>query len=233
MTVDRTALSWWFPKIEAAGLPVPRTKIIQMPEAAQRDVWDAFDGKDGPGAMWMFCDILRREAADMGLPVFLRTDYTSGKHDWKHTCFVTDLAKIGAHVFAIAEFSECCDMVGLPWTTWALREFLPTRPFGTCPNYGDMPVCREFRFFVDDGEIRCAHPYWPVNAIERGGAENVDYPRLYRPFGSEPRKLARDAGRAVGGSWSVDLLETDIGWFVTDMAEAHKSFHWEGCPHAK
>lgn len=29
---------------------------------------------------------------------------------------------------------------------------------------------------------------------------------------------------------SVDILDTEKGWFVTDMAEADKSFHWEGCP---
>lgn len=44
--------------------------------------------------------------------------------------------------------------------------------------------------------------------------------------------LAAHAGSVVGGAWSVDILETERGWMVTDMAEAHKSFHWEGCPHA-
>ena len=27
---DRTALSYWFPKIEAAGLPVPKTILVKM-----------------------------------------------------------------------------------------------------------------------------------------------------------------------------------------------------------
>jgi hypothetical protein len=31
----------------------------------------------------------------------------------------------------------------------------------------------------------------------------------------------------------VDILETKRGWFVTDMAEAGKSWHWPGCKNEK
>ena len=37
--------------------------------------------------------------------------------------------------------------------------------------------------------------------------------------------LANAAGRAAGGAWSIDLLETRRGWMVTDMAEAANSWH--------
>ncbi len=47
---------------------------------------------------------------------------------------------------------------------------------------------------------------------------------------AEIRSLASRAGAAIGGAWSVDILETTRGWFVTDMAEAHKSYHWPTCP---
>jgi hypothetical protein len=40
---DLSFLSHWFPLIEAAGLPVPKTIILEMPEAARKDVWEAFD----------------------------------------------------------------------------------------------------------------------------------------------------------------------------------------------
>jgi hypothetical protein len=43
--------------------------------------------------------------------------------------------------------------------------------------------------------------------------------------------LANAAGRAVGGAWSIDVLETRRGWYVTDMAEAASSWHeWPECP---
>lgn len=230
--MDKTALSYWFPNLVAAGLPVPRTTIIQMPKAAQEDIWDAFDGKEGSGGMAAFCDTLRAAMEPMGFPCFLRTDHTSGKHNWKRTCFVTDSAKVGAHVFAIAEFSECASLMGMPWDTWVVREFLPTKPLGVCPAYGDMPVCREFRYFVDGGTIRCRHPYWPPQALIDGGAEAIP-PSLYDLTGSEAEKIARLAelaGKAVGGAWSVDILDTERGWFITDLAEASRSYHWSGCP---
>jgi hypothetical protein len=94
-----------------------------------------------------------------------------------------------------------------------------------------MPLCREFRFFVADGEVRCSHPYWPTEAIEQGGASPALSVELARPenYGAAA-ELAQRVSRAIEGAWSVDILETKRGWFVTDMAEAEKSFHWEGCP---
>lgn len=230
---SRTAMSFWLPQLEAAGIPTPKTRLFAMPEAAQADLWAAFDGKPGTGALGEFAKVLGEAAAEMGFPCFLRTDHTSNKHDWEQTCFVTSADQIAEHVGNIAMFSEICDMMGIPWEVWAVREFLPTIPLGVCANYGNMPICREFRFFVDDGVIRCAHPYWPLYALEQGGAPaSLDYEGLCRMENeAELRALAEAAGRACPGSWSIDLLETKRGWFVTDMAEAKNSFHWEDCPH--
>lgn len=228
---DKTALSYWFPKLEAAGLPVPRTKILTMPPGARDDMFAMMDGKEGPGGIVGFVAEIAEAARDFGFPFFLRTDHTSGKHSWRETCFVPDTESIGQHVWNIVEFSEICDFLGLPWNVWAVREFLPSLCFGSCPHYGDMPIAREFRFFVEDGEIRCFHPYWPRQALINGGADGFDYEALCRVDNeAELRALACAAGRTVGGAWSIDLLQTTRGWFVTDMAEAHRSFHWEGCP---
>lgn len=228
---DPTALSFWFPKLEAAGLPVPRTILLEMPDEAQASIWHAFDGKDYEGgALALFAAEIARACATVGYPAFLRTDHTSGKHGWKRNCHVPDEASIIHRIMGVAEFSE---MASLPWARWAVREFLPTIPFGVCTRYGNMPVCREFRFFVTDGAIQCAHPYWPKHALDDGGAEAIDHEALCRMDNeAELRALAEAAGRAVPGSWSIDLLETERGWYVTDMAEAHKSFHWEGCERA-
>lgn len=234
--IDKTALSYWFPLIKAAGIPVPITTLIEMPVPAQESIWAAFDGQDKNGeALLNFCDELKAAASAIGFPCFLRTDHTSGKHEWDRTCFVRSADDIPQHVFNIAEFSECADMLGLPWSVWAVREFLPTIPLGVCPSYGNMPVCREFRFFVDDGATRCIHPYWPRDSLDQGGADMsaLGYDQLCRnPFPRDLQELAEAAGKAVGGSWSIDILETQRGWYVTDLAEARKSFHWPECPNA-
>jgi hypothetical protein len=77
---------------------------------------------------------------------------------------------IPQHVYDIAEHSEIVSLMGLPWDTWVVREFLPTMPFGICPRYGNMPVCREFRYFIEDERYCCSHPYWPMEAIEQQDA---------------------------------------------------------------
>lgn len=235
--IDKTSLAYWFPLIEKAGLPVPKTEILTMPLESQAIIWMVFDcrdeGKKSPPEP--FFDDLKAAAERLGLPCFLRTTQTSAKHSWKRTCFLDSVDNLRQHVFEIAEFSVCADFIGLDWSTWVVRELLPTIPYGTCPRYGDFPVCKEFRFFVDDGKVRCAHPYWPLEALNDGGWEpdapiDIAYADLCRMENSrELYELAERAGRAVGGSWSVDILETERGWYVTDLAEAHKSFHWEEC----
>jgi hypothetical protein len=239
---DKTALSYWFPLLHAAGIPVPKTTISLMPVAAQQCIWAGMDGKEGdePAALPAFIEHLKLMAQQVGgYPCFLRTDHTSGKHSWDRTCFVKSADDLLNHVFALAEHSELCDMIGLPWDTWVVREYLPIIPIAHCPRYINMPVCREFRFFVDDGAIRCVHPYWPIEALEEGDAQaDADVDAIYAELSKAPADileisaLACQAGAAVGGSWSIDILETERGWFVTDMAEAHKSFHWVGCAHA-
>lgn len=230
---DLNALSYWFPKIRDAGLPVPKTAILTMPPEAIEAIFATFDGAEG-GDMRGFITSIDAAASSIGYPVFLRTGHTSAKHGWRDTCRLERREDIGQHVSEIVLYSEMCSIMGLPWDEWAVREFLPTIPFASCPGYGDMPVCREFRAFVDDEVVRCIHPYWPREALEQGraGISDEAYSDLCWMH-DEPllRSLASHAGRIVGGSWSVDMLETKRGWFVTDMALADRSFHWEGCPY--
>jgi hypothetical protein len=196
-------------------------------------MWGLFDGKDIPDlGDDSFFQELRNAATGIGFPCFLRTGMTSGKHEWKNTCYVESASDVPQHVFNIVEFSECADIFGMDWSVWAVRELLPTIPHGVCPRYGNMPVCREFRFFVEDGQIHCFHPYWPLEALKDGGWSG-DYEAMCAvPDEVELRRLAERVSWVVPGAWSVDILETERGWYVTDMAEAYKSFHWEGCPNA-
>jgi hypothetical protein len=41
--IDKTALSYWYPKLVEAGIPVPKTTIIKMPLEAQKVPWKWFD----------------------------------------------------------------------------------------------------------------------------------------------------------------------------------------------
>jgi hypothetical protein len=173
----------------------------------------------------------------IGGDCFLRTGQGSGKHNWSRTCFLPETANAPDHVAELVEWSALVDMMGLPADVWCVREMLPTSPIGVCPGYGGMPVCREFRFFAEAGNVMCFHPYWPLNALQEGGFTGdvsegwyEDFCRLDDP---EPGRHAQFASLAVPGAWSIDILETKRGWFVTDMAVAKQSYHWPECPKAK
>lgn len=255
---DRTCLSYWFPKIEAAGLPVPKTKIVSFTDyATHQGIGRMFDGKEPDAAGKTFLDRLTDAVNEIGCPCFLRTGQTSNKHNWKNTCYLESPDDLPQHVYNLMEFSEIADMIGLEWNVWVVRELLPTTPICALPRYGDMPLCREFRCFVDGGEILCVHPYWTRASVEQGFPWKKDGPvddvlgmpteyelpddfdflynqsrMLSNKEHDEVTCLAQTAGAAVGGRWSVDVLDTTRGWFVTDMAEMDKSFHWPGCANA-
>ena len=236
MRDELSRLSYWFPRLEAAGIPVPRTILLDMPREAIGETWDVLDGSRAPRPhLEAFADQVADAARTVGLPAFLRTDHTSGKHDWQRTCRLVAPQQVLRHVMALIEYSHLVDMIGLPFDKWAVREFLPTRPVGHCPNFGYMPVVKEYRFFVRDGEVVCWHPYWSEGALRQGGVvfdqgHDVDSLHALDDL-AQLEKLASAAGEAVGGEWSVDLLQTDRGWYVTDMAEAHRSGHYD-CPNA-
>ena len=237
---DRNCLSWWFPKLLRAGLPVPKTRIVTIPtRGIQKAFFTVFEDKGLGLDAHTWLAVLVLAAEEIGFPCFLRTGHTSDKHDWSKTCYLADEKRLSSHVIRLIEFSECADYIGLPWNVWAVRELLPTRPVSTV--YRGMPLCREFRCFVDDGEVLCHHFYWPKDVVRdgyRGRELPADFDAMYARLsaaptvkeGAEIAELAKAAGKAVGGAWSVDVLETERGWFVTDMALADRSWHWPGCP---
>ena len=219
-SMDRTNLAWWFPRIARAGLPVPKTIVIDMPLDARRWIIAAMEGdnvsRDYYDSYQEFIAKLKSACRQTGLPCFLRTGHTSGKHDWDRTCYVLDATIIGRHVRRLVEYSEMASLVGLPWATWAVRELLPTLPLGTCRLYGGMPVCREFRVFVDGSVVHCLHPYWPLDALQRGGADNAAgiFERLSAITSEERMEveaLASRAGEACGKKAAASALDDQPG----------------------
>jgi len=110
---------------------------------------------------------------------------------------------------------------------------------------GNLPITKERRYFVQDDKVVCHHPYWPPDAFVRrdGGcwANEAIFPRWRKALcdmnqqdAEEVELLSRlssDIGRELGGAWSVDWLwsEQEGQWYMIDMAEADKSYHWPGC----
>jgi hypothetical protein len=251
MSNARSCLSYWFPRLQAADVPVPRTEIVKT----NCELIELLDGKT-PYGYKEFLGELTAACHRIGpAPWFLRTGQTSAKHQWRRTAFLAELNGLPSHVAELVEFSECCDFLGLPHNVWVVREMLPVEHIVTLEGYHGFPLVAEARVFVKDGQWVCSHPYWPSGAIEDGircdhaapqatlrDPEKcmncaVDAKRYYeiadisRDF--EVIDLAKKVTLAFAddGAWSVDILSTKNGYYVTDMAVASNSYHEDGCPH--
>ncbi len=259
MTTDRNCLSYWFPRLLEAGIPVPKTEIVRT----DVDLTPLCDGKlpNGWGGFLAEINVAIGQLTDNASPtppIFLRTGQTSGKHQWSRCCYVDfgNGSLLQNHVAALVEWSHIVDFIGLPHDVWCVRELLPTKSLAVLPNYGGFPLVKEIRGFVKDGEIVCYHPYWPAKSIEQG----FSYKKNEDPWEPRERDLPENIGDLVlspmfsdvndcikalaliervakvfkdDGAWSVDVLWTDRGLYITDMAEASQSFHYEGCLKAK
>ena len=159
-------LADWFPLVEAAGIPVPRTRIV----TTGIELVNLLDGIAVPG--WEdFTGEVRDAATEMGFPCFLRTGHGSGKHQWRDTCFLRRPEHVAAQVAMLVDWSYAVDFLGLPTHTWVVRELLPVEaPFTA---FKGMPVSKERRYFVNDGVVVGHHPYWPPGAVAEGDPRTV------------------------------------------------------------
>lgn len=234
--VDKNCISYWFPILDAtSGVNVPETIIIRMPISIYRGEGDL------PSLSYLdtLTEMIFAATRLVGLPAFLRTGQGSGKHDWTSTCFLKESildSEILDRVARLCEWSQIVDAMGLPYHVWAIRQFLRLKHDFTAFN--GMPVAREYRCFIENDEVKCVHPYWPEDAIQSASVEDWRE-RLRDMYGEGPDQAMVDMAAKVAdafkndGAWSVDLCEdVDGKWWVTDMAEAKRSFHWKGCANA-
>ncbi|MCH8978036.1 MAG: hypothetical protein IH945_02185 [Armatimonadetes bacterium] len=225
---DRNDIAYWFPAVREAGAPVPETCILKEPCMTSA----LLDGREPKG----FDDLLRQigaAARALGLPAFLRTGLTSGKHSWERTAMLAsdEPGVVRRHVAELVEHSALADIMGLDCSTWAVRRMIPVRPLFHA-FAGRMPIVREFRLRVDADEpaVRHVQPYWPVGAIREpscAGWEDLlrSASRVTSDEYETLRAIAVGAVEYLSGEWSVDLLQDRAGgWWLTDMAVAAQSF---------
>jgi len=230
MRDDKTSLSWWWPRLPKS-IPTPRTEILPY---GSDDLVDLCDGKTPPGYHEL-CRRIMLGGDRLGWPCFLRTDHFSAKHNWKDTCYVPGPKSVHQHVARLVVESALADIMGLPTRIWVVRELLPTRPAFRAFR-GEMPIVKERRYFVDGQFVKCHHPYWPAGSIEKPSVPDWES-KLAEMNVEEPEEIDRlvemslRVGARLKGSWSIDWLwvEDHTKWYLTDMAEAERSYHWPGC----
>ena len=230
-----TRLSWWFPKLPHY-IPTPETVIIPYDG---HDLISLLDGET-PVDFKILCGRIASVGSVLGWPMFLRTDYLSGKHNWKDTCHVPGRECVAQRVTHLVEESAMADMMGFPTDCWIARELIPTQAAFHAFR-GEMPIVKERRYFVQDDKVVCHHPYWPMQAFLLGdlGCEIPNWQELLEEMNREDvaevgllSELSSGVGAALGGAWSIDWLwsEEECKWYLTDMADAAQSYHWPECP---
>jgi len=227
------SMLYWYPKI-AENVPTPKTLFIDVDQVK---IFEAMDGKPDKEYIARVIQGVKNAVKLVGgPPAFLRTDQCAGKHEWDNTCYVIDLEHVVGNICGVAEANECAGIMGLRYKAFAVREFLKLEaPFKA---FLGMPIAREFRFFSQHGEILCHHPYWPEEAIRfyHNTLEPKDWRERLSELQKEPddfetaRILAQKVTEWSNLAWSVDVCRTENKqWFVTDMALAEDSYHWESC----
>lgn len=220
---------YWYPRIKDLPIPQPETIIV---EVDPRLAYDVADGKAYP-----YPPTLREAAQQLGYPVFIRSDYLSGKHAWEDTCHVPNGRELDRHVCQVVEETLTCDVMGRPVNAIVFREFIPMASEFTA-FYGNMPVNPERRYFVKDGQVLCHHAYWIEEAIEESKAPSAanwrELSRLMNWESSDEIELltqyALTVAKSVDGYWSVDFCQAKDGrWMLIDMALGQDSWHPEGC----
>ncbi len=230
---NESSMMNWYPKIKGI-LRTPKTVIVPFTEEELSEIRRTLDGK-------MLSDKLIEKiysgADEIGFPLFMRSDQASGKHEWKDTCFVPTRADLIGHLVQLVEWHECADLFGIRWKALVFRELLELD--STFTAFNGMPVARERRCFVMDGDVICSHPYWPEESIvpDRHAPLPGDWKdRLARLNEEKPDEVeilheASLFGEVVHGYWSVDFAcDVNGVWWMIDAARGEISWHPGDCP---
>lgn len=248
----RNSLLWWYDVADVlAGMPMPRTEIIESEELA---TWTdcIMNGEPfTPAPSWV--SHLQELAANIGYPLFLRDDQVSAKFSGRQSCLVSKPTLLLEHIEEILVYHR--GQVGTPAPhALVLREYLRkgeitregkvVKPFPAFGPSSMLPIGAERRYFVRDGKAECHHPYWPEEAIYGvQGVTEAEWKERLRLFNSESYEeieyltaLTERFGQCLTGYWSSDFMfgsrkDDAPRWYFIDAALGDCSQHWD-CPYA-
>jgi len=234
--MNKTSMLYWYPLTKSLNIPQPKTEV-----AIRKEIKEWFPILD-KGLSKTDKDILFLKASMIGYPLFMRTNYSSAKHDFKNTCYVPDRESLLQHIFNLFETNYCRNLYP---EALILREYIELD--WKFKAFLDLPIAPERRYFISDGEVVCHHPYWPEDAI-KFYTHNISesYPaKLYwheslaemNIESPEEIKLLKDYATKIGsvleGEFSVDFAKGRNGkWYFIDAASAIQSWHPEETEHS-
>ncbi|MDQ2715765.1 MAG: ATP-grasp domain-containing protein [Chloroflexota bacterium] len=134
-------------------------------------------------------------------PVIVKDFVKSQKHEWYEACYIpsaTDRQAVERVVTRFLELQGADLNEGL-----VFREFLEFEPLTTHSKSG-MPLIREFRLFVLDGQIILATPYWEEGDYGNDAHTVLpldDFAQIAQKIQS--RFFTLDVARKRDGTWNI------------------------------
>lgn len=236
--MNPNCISYWYPKLQAAGVRTPETRIL----TAHLNLWDLVGDEprvpSGSPAAWRdWLTELEVAARSVGEPCFLRAGLGSDKHNWAHSCFIPKITRVelARRVSWLVDWLYCRDLEPGPAWVFAVRRYVPLLSAFTA--WRGLPIGKERRYFIRRGGVVCHHAYWPVDAFTHEaetGCVPANWPQLLAECNRETPKEVdqlREQTHQVAlefphGYWSVDwACGQDGHWYCLDMAEGARSWH--------
>lgn len=132
-------------------------------------------------------------------PVIVKDFVKSRKHEWHEACYIPSAADRDVVERVVRRFLQLqgADLnEGL-----VFREFVEFEPL-TAHSKSGMPLTREFRLFVLDGQIILSTPYWEEG--EYGAEAHLPLDMLREIAQKVPsRFFTLDVAKCIDGSWTI------------------------------
>jgi hypothetical protein len=224
---EENSLLYWYKHIKDLEIPQPKTEIVML---SRKDISNFFEFKMNKKLKKKIDKTIEK----LGYPIFFRTDQSSYKHNWKEASFIETKKDIERCIYRTIEHNLCCGILGLPFKALVFREYIPL--FSKFRAFrGDLPIAKERRYFIKNGEVQCHHPYWVMNSIINPNKE--DWKEILSELNKEKEKeinqltkYALEVASILRGYWSIDFAYSkEKKWYLIDMARGEDSFHKLDC----
>lgn len=237
--------SYWFPKIEKCGLPVPKSAVIQIPSEITEFLYDE-KMKEYKDALIAFLenefdknDAVKAMRNKMG---FVKNGIFSNKFDAAASCFCFITPDDIAHNLAWINYESLCVMAGGE-DELVIRERIHHYSEVTPCIYDGLPLRSEFRVFYDFDAQKPLYivDYWDFNNVFPYLRSKTDIivfghekERLSQTFTDKKDEVLELVGThmknvsGLSGRWSVDIMLDEKGkYWLIDMAIAAHSAYWD------
>lgn len=241
---DQNNISFWYPKIRACGMLVPKTKIFQVPEEITKAFFMDGDQEKNIDTIynWVKDEVMPKLPQELSNLIFIKNGTFSNKFDFKTCAIRANAVEITSSLIEINYTSLVMGAGGI--SEFAIRERIKFNSVARPCIYNGMPLRNEYRVFYDFDNQKPLYivNYWDYDYcnddISRKATDRIiyeaTYPTILAQYEKNKNYVTEKVAdymknvRGLSGIWSVDVLEDDMGYlWLIDMAIGNRSAYWD------